>query len=137
LGKEPQATFSTCYAAPFLALSPRVYADLLGEKLNKYNTRVWLVNTGWAGGAFGKGKRMSLPYTRAMIRAAMKGQLDPMSFVKDEVFGLSIPRECLDIPSQLLNPALAWQNHADYLQQATQLLKLFDDNALKYQAAGK
>jgi phosphoenolpyruvate carboxykinase (ATP) len=128
LGKEPQATFSSCFGAPFLPLKPQVYANLLGEKVQQHHTKVWLVNTGWSGGAFGTGERIKLPYTRAVIKAALEGKLAPEQMVMDEVFHLAIPKQCPGIPIEMLNPISTWQNKNEYLKQANSLLNLFAAN---------
>lgn len=132
LGKEPQAAFSACFAAPFLPLHPKVYENLLGYKLNEHKTRVWLVNTGWSGGPYGIGERIKLPFTRAMIRAVIKGQISEQLLYKDEVFGLEIPKECPGVPSELLDPIQTWKDRSAYLNQAKDLLRLFEENYKKY-----
>jgi phosphoenolpyruvate carboxykinase (ATP) len=96
---EPQATFSTCFGAPFLPLPPQVYAKMLGDRLRQHNAQCWLVNTGWMGGKFGVGRRMDLPYTRAMVRAAIEGALAKVKFETEPSFGLSIPTSCPDVPA--------------------------------------
>jgi phosphoenolpyruvate carboxykinase (ATP) len=128
LGSEPLATFSACFGAPFLPLQPEVYARLLGEKIRKHNANVWLVNTGWNGGPYGTGKRMRLPYTRAMVRAALTNQLAQVEFVQDESFGLWIPQSCPDVPSQVLNPISTWEYPENYRQQARVLIERFEQN---------
>jgi phosphoenolpyruvate carboxykinase (ATP) len=128
LGKEPQATFSACFGAPFLPLNPKEYADLLGKLVQDHETKVWLVNTGWTGGPYGIGSRIKLPYTRALIRAAITGKLDGEKMVEDEVFHLHIPQRCPDVPNEILNPIHAWKNRQDYLDKANLLLRLFAEN---------
>lgn len=132
LGKEPQATFSSCFGAPFLPLKPQVYADLLGKMVKEHNTKVWLVNTGWSGGAFGTGTRMKLPYTRALIRGALSGSLEKVNWVKDAEFGLLIPTECPDIPTELLDPIQTWADNKAYKNSAKLLLQLFSENYSKF-----
>jgi phosphoenolpyruvate carboxykinase (ATP) len=127
---EPSVTFSTCFGAPFLPLRPRVYADLLGEKIDKHGAKVWLINTGWTGGPYGTGSRMKLRYTRAMIHAAFEGKLH--QFETDTVFGLSIPTECPDVPSELLNPRNTWADKGAYDHKATELKNMFDANFKKF-----
>lgn len=134
LGKEPQATFSTCFGAPFLPLQPNVYARLLGEKIQKHGAQVWLVNTGWTGGAFGTGNRIRLPYTRSMVRAALTGQLDNAAFQTDEFFGLAIPKTCPGVPPEMLNPVNTWQNKAEYQRQANSLIEHFRQNFEQFQS---
>src|SRR6201995_5295030 len=104
LGSEPVPEFSTCFASPFIPLAPKVYAAMLGERLRQYGPQCWLVNTGWTGGVFGVGKRMSLKYTRAMVNAALDGRLSKVEYVTEPAFGLSIPLACPDVPAELLNP---------------------------------
>ncbi len=128
MGKQPQATFSACFGAPFMALPPTVYSGLLGDKINKYNVNVWLVNTGWTGGPYGVGSRMKIAYTRAMVNAAIEGKLDDVEFVEDPVFGLKIPTSCPDVPASVLNPRNTWENKSEYDKKARELITRFEDN---------
>lgn len=128
LGAEPQATFSTCFGAPFLPLHPKVYADLLGQKLSKHKAQVWLVNTGWTGGPYGTGHRIRLPLTRAMIRAVLSGALHKKPFHKDPFFGFSIPDECPDVPTNVLNPQSTWSDPEAFEANAEMLTKRFVEN---------
>jgi phosphoenolpyruvate carboxykinase (ATP) len=128
LGKEPQATFSACFGAPFMALHPYAYAQLLREKIKKYKVRCWLVNTGWVGGPYGIGNRIKLKYTRQMVKAALDGTLENSSFVEEKVFGLKIPEECQDVPKEILNPVQSWKNKSDYMEKAKELAKKFREN---------
>lgn len=132
LGSEPEATFSTCFGAPFMPLNPMVYADLLKEKITKHKARVWLVNTGWTGGPFGVGKRFELPYTRAMVRAALTHQLDQASMHQDPYFGLWIPDHCQDVPDQVLNPQETWSDKTAYEKQARALIARFEKNFIQF-----
>lgn len=132
LSKEPQATFSACFGAPFMPRHPVVYADLLMEKLAKHPARIWLVNTGWTGGPYGVGKRMHLPYTRAMISAALNKQLDQVSFKKAHALNLEIPETCPNVPSNLLEPRSTWQDTRAYDQAATSLIIKFQENFAQY-----
>ena len=125
---EPKATFSACFGAPFLPLQPSRYAQMLGEKIARHNARVWLVNTGWTGGAYGVGKRMKIAHTRAMIRAALSGALDRVTYEKDPVFNLDIPTSCPDVPSDVLKPRNTWANGAAYDEQAAKLARMFVEN---------
>jgi len=127
-----QATFSTCFGAPFLPLAPKVYAEMLGKRLREHNAQCWLVNTGWTGGGYGTGKRMSLPYTRAMIRSLLDGRLSRAEFATESAFGLSIPTTCPDVPSELLNPRNAWKDKAAYDRTATELADRFARNFEKF-----
>ncbi len=137
---EPQATFSACFGAPFLPLHPSQYADLLGAKLDAGHRNgsgkinVWLVNTGWSGGAYGEGQRMALSYTRAMIKAALRGELDNVEFQTQPIFGLEIPKTCPDVPNAILNPRDTWRNEKNYDRQAKELAELFSKNFDKYKA---
>ncbi|MBL8067734.1 MAG: phosphoenolpyruvate carboxykinase (ATP) [Armatimonadetes bacterium] len=129
---EPQATFSSCFGAPFLPLPPKVYAEMLKAKIEKHGARVWLVNTGWTGGPYGVGNRMKLSHTRAMITAALSGGLDAMEFVTDPVFGLHIPTGCPGVPSEVLAPRETWADKAAYDSKANELKAMFDANYAKF-----
>lgn len=129
---EPEATFSTCFGAPFLPLAPSVYAEMLGEKIDKHNAKVYLVNTGWSGGPYGVGKRMNLPYTRAMVTAALNGELEKSEFVEHPVFGVSVPKSCPGVPSEVLDPRETWADKDAYDVQAKKLAALFVDNFKKF-----
>jgi phosphoenolpyruvate carboxykinase (ATP) len=131
---DPEATFSVCFGAPFLPLPPQTYSRMLGDRITKHESRVWLVNTGWTGGPFGVGSRMKLPYTRAMLRAALDGKLDEVPTQRDPFFGLEIPRECPDIPANILNPRDTWADGAAYDDQARKLAGMFKENFEKYAA---
>lgn len=128
LGSEPQATFSACFGAPFLPLHPTVYAKLLGEKIDRHNVKVWLVNTGWTGGPYGVGKRIRLPFTRAMVAAALNGDLDDVPYRTDPIFGLSVPERVPGVPDEMLNPRQTWADQEAYDRQAQQLAHQFREN---------
>lgn len=130
---EPQATFSTGFGEPFLPLSPLKYARLLGEKINRYDTHVYLVNTGWSGGAYGVGHRMDLKHTRAMVSAALDGKLDGVEWEVDPIFMVAIPKECPGVPTEILNPINTWADKDAYYAQAKKLAKLFAKNAAKFE----
>ena len=132
LGNKPQATFSTCFGAPFLPLKPTVYAKLLAEKLEKHGTNVWLLNTGWSGGGFGVGERIKLPLTRAMISAALKGDLENVPTHMHPIFNIAIPDEVHGVPNEVLNPELSWQDRAQYEIEANALAQKFIDNFNKF-----
>ena len=132
LGQEPQATFSTCFGAPFLPLQPNRYAQLLGEKIREHKVTVWLINTGWTGGPYGIGSRISLPYTRAMIQAALTHQLDDVPFQLDGHFGLWIPESCPGVPAQVLNPSRTWEDEAAYRRMVQNLIQRFEDNCSQF-----
>ncbi len=125
---EPRATFSTCFGAPFLPLAPGRYAAMLGERIARHDAKVWLVNTGWTGGPYGVGSRMRLSYTRAMIRAALSGQLDAVPYARDPIFNVDVPQRCPGVPSEVLNPRHTWKDGAAYDQQARQLASMFAQN---------
>jgi phosphoenolpyruvate carboxykinase (ATP) len=132
LGKEPQATFSECFGAPFLPRPAATYASLLGEKLRRHGARCWLVNTGWAGGPFGIGQRMRLPYTRAMLRAAMSGQLNHVPVEIDPVFKVAVPTSCPEVPAAFLNARGMWADKAAYDKAAQDLSARFNRNFEKF-----
>ncbi|HUY80648.1 MAG TPA: phosphoenolpyruvate carboxykinase (ATP) [Acidobacteriaceae bacterium] len=132
LGHEPVPEFSTCFASPFLPLAPRTYAEMLGRRMRQHNVSVWLVNTGWTGGAFGVGRRMSLPHTRAMVNAALAGELTHVEYETEEAFGLSIPTSCPYVPSELLHPRNAWADKAAYDAQAAALATRFEENFRRF-----
>lgn len=129
---EPQATFSTCFGAPFLPLDPSVYAEMLGEKVAKSDAKVYLINTGWSGGSYGVGKRMSLKYTRAMVTAALTGALDDVKFKLDPIFNVYVPTECPNVPAEILNPKNTWADKAEYDKTAKMLAARFTENFKKY-----
>ena len=132
MGDEPQATFSACFGQPFLPLHPTEYAELLGKKLEEHGATIWLVNTGWSGGTFGIGKRISLKHTRILLNAAIEGALDHTEFVREPIFGLWIPTEVPEVPTELLNPRKTWGDWNAYDKQANHLAKLFVENFEKY-----
>jgi phosphoenolpyruvate carboxykinase (ATP) len=134
LGSEPVPEFSACFGSPFLPLAPHVYAEMLGERLKQHQAACWLVNTGWSGGAFGVGKRMSLKYTRAIVNAALDGKLDKVKFVTESAFGLSIPTRCPDVPAEILNPRNMWKDKAAYDRQAANLAARFEKNFQQFDA---
>src|SRR6201987_1967221 len=134
LGSEPVPEFSTCFASPFIPLAPKVYAEMLGKRLRQHNAECWLVNTGWTGGAFGTGRRMSLPHTRAMVNAALDGRLAHAEYITENAFGLSIPTSCPDVPSELLHPRNAWTNKQAYDSHANVLASKFEENFRKFDA---
>ncbi|RZL19832.1 MAG: phosphoenolpyruvate carboxykinase (ATP), partial [Pedobacter sp.] len=130
---EPQLTFSACFGKAFLPLHPAKYAKLLGEKMEKNNVNVWLVNTGWSGGPYGVGSRMKLSYTRAMITAALDGSLAKQNFVEHPVFGLLMPIECNNVPSAILNPRNTWADQNNYDQKANELANAFVSNFKQFE----
>ena len=133
--KEPEATFSACFGAPFLPLNPTFYAQMLGDKMDKHQTTTWLINTGWTEGAFPEGHRINLAYTRAIINAVLDGKLDDVDFETTEIFNLSVPVSCDGVPNELLNPKNTWTNQEAYDDKASTLAKLFIENFKKYREA--
>mmetsp|Transcript_8683 Transcript_8683/g.12954 ORF Transcript_8683/g.12954 Transcript_8683/m.12954 type:complete len:595 (-) Transcript_8683:175-1959(-) len=126
--KEPSATFSACFGAPFLVWHPSKYAELLAEKVKKHDAHCWLVNTGWSGGAYGIGKRLSLKYTRAIIDAIHHGELENAEYEDLPIFNLHVPKSCSKVPSEILNPRNTWDDKAAHDRQANELAKLFIEN---------
>ncbi|ASU36110.1 phosphoenolpyruvate carboxykinase (ATP) [Mucilaginibacter xinganensis] len=129
---EPKATFSACFGEAFLPLNPVNYAELLGNKIKKHNVKVWLINTGWTGGAYGTGKRMQLKYTRAMISAALSGELDNVKYTVHPVFNLQMPQSCPNVPDNLLNPSNTWADAEIYNEKANDLAIAFIKNFRRY-----
>jgi phosphoenolpyruvate carboxykinase (ATP) len=129
---EPKSTFSACFGAPFLPLHPGKYAAMLGDKIRKHHVKVWLINTGWTGGPYGVGTRIKLSYTRAMITAALHGQLENIEFEIDPVFGFSVPIHCPNTPASILNPKNTWADKKAYEDKAFFLAKQFTKNFEKY-----
>jgi phosphoenolpyruvate carboxykinase (ATP) len=134
LGKEPEITFSTCFGAPFMVHHPYFYADLLKRKILRYGVHCWLVNTGWIGGPYGVGKRISIAYTRALLNAALSGALVNVEYDADPVFGFLIPQSCEGVPSSVLNPAHSWPSKDGYMQKYRQLASRFIENFKKFEA---
>jgi phosphoenolpyruvate carboxykinase (ATP) len=126
--KEPQPTFSACFGAAFLVWHPTKYAKMLGKLLNEHKSHVWLINTGWSGGAYGTGKRIKLAYTRAIARAALAGELDDVKTDIDPIFGLAVPAEIKGVPNKVLNPRSTWPDPAAYDAQARKLAAMFREN---------
>ena len=131
--KEPAATFSTCFGAPFMPRHPTVYAKLLRDKMAAQNAKCWLVNTGWSGGGYGVGERMQIAYTRTMLNAALDGRLEQGSFRQDPNFGVLVPEACPGIPDEVLNPKSTWADGAGYDAQAQDLRKRFENNFAQFE----
>jgi len=129
---EPEATFSACFGAPFLVWHPTKYAELLAQKMREQNVDVWLVNTGWTGGPYGVGHRMSIKHTRAILDAIHDGSLKDASYTEDPVFGLAIPTSCPNVPDEVLVPKNTWKDPSDYEKTAKKLAGLFHENFKKY-----
>jgi len=134
LGKEPEMTFSTCFGAPFMVHHPSFYADLLKRKILKYGVHCWLVNTGWIGGPYGVGKRISIRYTRALLNAALGGRLLDVPFVTDPVFSFAVPRACEGVPESVLDPAGSWHDPKEYMQRYRELASRFVENFKKFES---
>jgi phosphoenolpyruvate carboxykinase (ATP) len=125
---EPKATFSACFGAPFMVQHPSVYADLLGNMIDQHDVKCWLINTGWTGGPFGEGQRIKIAYTRAMVNAALNGDLDQVEYSQDPLFGLQVPASCPEVPEEVLQPRRTWQDPEAYDRQARELAQMFMDN---------
>lgn len=130
---EPEATFSTCFGAPFLPLPAYRYAEMLGQKIDEHDVRVFLVNTGWSGGGYGVGQRMKLEYTRAMVQAALEGELDSVETTVDPIFGLHIPTQCPGVPDHVLQPKKTWADPDEYDRKAKELAEKFKENFKKFE----
>jgi phosphoenolpyruvate carboxykinase (ATP) len=131
---DPQATFSACFGSPFLALRPTVYSRLLGEKVGRHEVRCWLINTGWTGGPYGVGRRISIAHTRAMIDAALNGKLDGVPLREDRNFGLQTVTSCPEVPSQVLDPESTWADKAAYRRKAEELARRFQENFVQFES---
>ncbi|MBL8756822.1 MAG: phosphoenolpyruvate carboxykinase (ATP), partial [Phycisphaerae bacterium] len=133
---EPQPNFSTCFGSPFMPRPPKVYAEMLAQKVAKHNADVWLLNTGWSGGPYGTGSRFSLKYTRAFVSAILNGTLRNAAFTPDPIFGLPIPSSVDGVPSEVLNPRNTWKDNvgggAAYDAKARELAKKFRENDKKF-----
>lgn len=129
---SPQTTFSTCFGSPFLPLPATRYAEMLGQKIDEHDVKVFLVNTGWTGGEYGVGKRMKLDYTRAMVQAALEGDLDHIETIKDEIFGLEIPVHVPGVPDEVLQPVKTWDDEEAYYKKAKELAQAFKNNFKKF-----
>ena len=135
--KEPRATFSVCFGAPFMPRLPSVYAKMLGEKISKHNTVVYLINTGWSGGPYGVGKRINIKYSRAMVKAALSGALDIVKYRHDEIFNLDVPTECPGVPAEVLIPKNTWIDKDSYTLSAKKLAQMFIDNFKRFDDSDK
>ena len=133
--KEPQATFSTCFGAPFMVHHPMVYARLLGEKIRQHGAQCWLVNTGWTGGPYGEGRRMPIAYSRAVIDAILSGGLDDVSTLPDPIFGVQVPQSCPGVAAEVLNPRSTWADPQRYDDQARKLAGMFSANFAQFAGA--
>jgi phosphoenolpyruvate carboxykinase (ATP) len=132
LGEEPEITFSTCFGGPFMVHHPAFYADILKRKIERYGVNCWLLNTGWVGGPYGVGKRISISYTRAMLDAALTGKLLQVEYVTDPIFGFKVPKKCPDVPDDVLVPASSWSSEEAYRKRYRSLAARFIDNFKKF-----
>ncbi len=132
LRDEPEMTFSACFGGPFMVHHPARYAELLKNKIERYGVKCWLVNTGWVGGPYGVGKRISIRHTRNLLNAALNGRLDDVKYTKDPVFGFEVPTECPDVPSEVLNPSSSWADKKEYDRRYKDLAMRFKENFGKF-----
>jgi phosphoenolpyruvate carboxykinase (ATP) len=128
LAKEPAITFSACFGGPFMVHHPSRYAELLKERIERHRVNCWLVNTGWVGGPYGVGKRISIKYTRALLHAALTGELTHVQYDKDPVFGFEVPQTCPGVPNDVLEPWSSWPNREEYDRKYRQLAQKFIEN---------
>jgi phosphoenolpyruvate carboxykinase (ATP) len=135
LGEEPEITFSTCFGAPFMVHHPAYYAEILKRKILRYGANCWLLNTGWVGGPYGVGKRISIRYTRALLNAALNGSLDSVEYYTDPVFHFQVPRKSPGVPDEVLDPASSWPNREDFMKRYHGLASRFIDNFKKFEDA--
>lgn len=134
LREEPEITFSACFGGPFMVHKPAFYADLLRRKIERYGVKCWLVNTGWVGGPYGVGKRISIKHTRNLLNAVLNGALDNVEYYTDPVFGFEVPQTCPEVPEDVMYPSRSWQKEADYWKKYKQLASRFIDNMKKFEA---
>jgi len=134
LRDEPEITFSACFGGPFMVHPPAYYAELLRRKIERYGAKCWLVNTGWVGGPYGVGKRISIRHTRNLLNAALEGKLDDVEYYTDPVFGFQVPKTCPDVPEDVMYPERSWQNKEEYWRRYRQLASRFIDNMKKFEA---
>ena len=133
LGEEPEITFSACFGGPFMVHHPAYYADLLKRKIERYGVNCWLINTGWVGGSYGIGKQISIRYTRAMLNAALNGELLNVDYSTDPIFRFQVPRSCPEVPDKVLDPALAWPDRDTYMKRYRSLASRFIDNFKRFE----
>jgi phosphoenolpyruvate carboxykinase (ATP) len=132
LGIEPEITFSACFGAPFMVHHPFRYAEMLLEKAKRHGAQCWLVNTGWVGGKFGVGKRISIRHTRNLLDAALNGSLDHAQYRKDKLFGFEVPLSCPDVPDDVLEPSTSWGNKDEYWRSYDALASRYVENFKKF-----
>jgi phosphoenolpyruvate carboxykinase (ATP) len=134
LGKEPEITFSACFGGPFMVHHPYKYAELLKRKIERYGARCWLVNTGWVGGPYGVGKRISIRHTRALLNAALSGKLDDVTYKQDPIFGFEVPEHCPGVPDEVLEPSSSWSDKKEYDRRYKDLAMRFRQNFGKFES---
>jgi len=134
MSSEPEITFSACFGAPFMVHHPMFYADLLKRKIERYGSHCWLLNTGWVGGAYGVGKRISIHHTRALLNATLTGALLDVDYYTDPIFGFQVPKTCPGVPQNVLYPAQAWASEAEYWKRYRPLAARYRDNFKKFAA---
>ncbi|NDJ77022.1 MAG: phosphoenolpyruvate carboxykinase (ATP), partial [Chloroflexi bacterium] len=132
LGEEPEITFSACFGAPFMVHHPIVYAEMLKRKMIRYGANCWLLNTGWVGGPYGVGKRISIRYTRALLNAALTGNLLDVEYYSDPIFCFEVPKSCPEVPESVLYPAESWPSETEYWNKYRQLATRYIDNFKKF-----
>jgi phosphoenolpyruvate carboxykinase (ATP) len=133
LRDEPEITFSACFGGPFMVHKPAFYAELLRRKIERYGVKCWLVNTGWVGGPYGVGKRISIKHTRNLLTAVLNGALENVEFYRDPVFGFEVPKSCPDVPDDVMYPSRSWQKETEYWKKYKQLAFRFIDNMKKFE----
>ena len=134
LREEPEITFSACFGGPFMVHRPAFYADLLRRKIERYSVKCWLVNTGWVGGPYGVGRRISIHHTRNLLNAALSGELDMVEYYTDPLFSFQVPKSCPEVPEEILYPAQSWHKEEEYWKKYRQLASRFIDNMKKFEA---
>ncbi|MFH1906293.1 MAG: phosphoenolpyruvate carboxykinase (ATP), partial [Chloroflexota bacterium] len=134
LREEPEITFSACFGGPFMVHRPTFYANLLRRKIERYSVKCWLVNTGWVGGPYGVGKRISIKHTRNLLNAVLSGALDTVEYYTDPVFGFLVPKSCPEVPEDVMYPERAWPKKEEYWKRYRQLASRFIDNMKKFDA---
>ena len=137
LGEEPEITFSACFGGPFMVHHPAFYADLLKRKIERYGVNCWLLNTGWVGGPYGVGKRISIRYTRAMLNAALDGELLAVPYTTDPIFGFQVPQQCPGVPDSVLDPASSWPDLEAYMKRYRSLAARFVDNFKRFEEGAR
>jgi phosphoenolpyruvate carboxykinase (ATP) len=132
LREEPEITFSACFGGPFMVHHPYKYAELLKRKIERYGVKCWLVNTGWVGGPYGVGKRISIRHTRALLNAALNRQLDDVNYTTDPIFGFEVPTDCPGVPEDVLSPSSSWGDKKEYDRRYRDLAMRFKENFAKF-----